>query len=236
MDRRQRFEKYGWLISKTQSILKHYSCPESCNASCCKHHIIDLYRKEYEKILKNVDKESVNIFKSNAVKSELEGCYKAINAVGQCSLLINSKCRIYDNRPEACRTFPFVIFSDVEAGFGLTLLLCPMSVNIIRDYAQWYKSVNSTMYNQLNVVYEQHKDINKNNDFCVQMKEHNLDSFIEFLERKYSLVSFLCSFSRIWGSEAVEKKMRGLTPHFSHHILLFYLFLYRSTANRLATP
>ncbi|HII81223.1 MAG TPA: YkgJ family cysteine cluster protein, partial [Methanosarcina sp.] len=29
MDKRQRSDKYDWLISKTQSILKHYSCPES---------------------------------------------------------------------------------------------------------------------------------------------------------------------------------------------------------------
>ena len=182
MDRGRRSEKYDWLISKTQRILKHYSCPKSCNASCCKNHIIDFHRKEYEKILKNVDKESANILKSNAVKSELEGCYKSI--VGQCPLLINSKCRIYDNRPEACKSFPFVIFPDAETGFGLTLLLCPMSVKIIQDYAQWYKSVNSAMYSQLNAMYEQCKNIDKNNDFCVQMKERNLDSFIEFLERK----------------------------------------------------
>jgi Fe-S-cluster containining protein len=184
MDRRQRFEKHKWLFSKTQSILKHYSCPESCNASCCESHIIDFHRKEYEKILKNVDKESVTILKSNAIKSELVGCYKAINAVGGCPLLINSKCRIYDYRPEACRSFPFVISPDVEAGFGLILLLCPLSVNIIQDYVQWYKSVNSVMYSQLNALYEQYKNIDKNNDFSVQMKENNLDSFIEFLEKK----------------------------------------------------
>ena len=182
MDKRQISEKYDWLSSKTQSILKHYSCPESCNASCCKTHIIDFHRKEYEKILKNVDKESARILRSNVVKSELEGCYKAI--VGQCPLLINSKCRIYDNRPQACRNFPFVIYQDAEIGFGLTLLLCPMSVNIIQDYAQWYKSVNPAMYSQLSVVYEQYKNINKDDDFCIQMKEQNLDSFIEFLGKK----------------------------------------------------
>jgi uncharacterized protein len=185
MDRRKRYEKYDWLSLKTQSILKHYNCPESCNASCCKHHIIDFHRKEYEKILKNADKEIVNILKSNVIKSELEGCYKAINAIGQCPLLlINSKCRIYVNRPEACRNFPFVIFPDMEAGFSLTLLLCPMSVKIIKDYSQWYKSVNSIMYSQLNAVYEQYRQIDKNNDFCVQMKEQNLDYFIEFLESR----------------------------------------------------
>lgn len=183
MDRRQRSEKYDCLISKTQIILKHYSCPESCNASCCKHHIIDFHRKEYEKILKNVDNDSANILKSSAERSELEGCYKAINAVEKCPLLINSKCRIYDNRPKACRTFPFVIIPDVESGFSLTLLLCPMSVNIIQDYAHLYKSANSAMYSQLNTVYEKSKNIDKNNDFSIQMKEHNLDPFIEFLER-----------------------------------------------------
>ncbi|MDY9926117.1 YkgJ family cysteine cluster protein [Methanosarcina sp.] len=182
MARKQSSEKYDWLSSKAQNILKHYSCPESCNASCCKSHIIDFHRKEYEKILKNIDKESANILKSNAIKSELAGCYKAI--VGQCPLLINSRCRIYDNRPQVCRNFPFVIYQDMETGFGLTLLLCPISVKVIKDYAQWYKSVNSTMYSQLNDLYEQYKNIDKNNDFCVQMKEHNLDSFIEFLERK----------------------------------------------------
>jgi uncharacterized protein len=64
------------------------------------------------------------------------------------------------------------------------LLLCPMSVKIIKDYSQWYKSVNSIMYSQLNAVYEQYRQIDKNNDFCVQMKEQNLDSFIEFLESR----------------------------------------------------
>ena len=39
------------------------------------------------------------------------------------------------------------------------------------------------MYNQLTSMYEQYKNIDKNNDFCIQMKEQNLDSFIEFLER-----------------------------------------------------
>lgn len=184
MDRRQRCEKHDWLFLKTQKILEHYSCPESCNGSCCKNHIIDFKRKEYERILKNVDKESADILKSNAVKSELEGCYKAIKAIGQCPFLINSKCRIYKNRPEACRDFPFVIFEDEETGFGLTLLLCPMSVDIIQDYAQWYKSINSTMYNRLIDVCEQYRNIDKNNDFCIQMKEQNLDSFIEFLEKK----------------------------------------------------
>lgn len=139
MDERQLLEKHAWLLSKTQGMLEHYSCPESCNASCCKTHIIDFHRNEYEKILKNVDKESRNLLKSKVVKSELNGCYKAI--VGQCPLLINSKCRIYDNRPEACRNFPFVVFPDAETGFGLALLVCPMSVNIILDYAQWYEAV-----------------------------------------------------------------------------------------------
>jgi Fe-S-cluster containining protein len=186
VDRRELFEKHKWLFSQTQSILKHYSCPELCNANCCKSHVIDFYRKEYEKILKNADKEIVSILKSNAVKSDLEGCYKAINAVGQqCPLLMSSKCRIYDYRPEACRVFPFVIFPDAEIGCGLTLLLCPMSVNIIRDYAQWYKSVNSKMHDKLNTLCEQYKGISKNNDYSVQMKELNLDSFIEYLEKKY---------------------------------------------------
>lgn len=40
------------------------------------------------------------------------------------------------------------------------------------------------MYSKLNAVYEQYKNIGRNNDFCIQMKEHNLDSFIEFLEKK----------------------------------------------------
>ncbi|AKB68073.1 hypothetical protein MSMAT_2811 [Methanosarcina mazei TMA] len=40
------------------------------------------------------------------------------------------------------------------------------------------------MYNQLTAVYEQYKNIGENNDFCIQMKEQNLDSFIEFLEKK----------------------------------------------------
>ncbi len=185
MDRKQRYAKYDWLLERTQVILGYYNCPESCDASCCKKHCICFYRKEYENILKTIDKESANILKSNAVKSELEGCYKAINAE-QCPLLMNSKCRIYESRPEPCRKFPFETYPDTDAGFVLTLILCPMSINIIHDYAQWHKSVNSTSYSQFDTLYKQYKDISKNRDLCVQMHEHNLDPFITFLEKKYN--------------------------------------------------
>lgn len=180
MDKKQYFEKYDWLITKTQSILEHYSCPELCNANCCKNYNINFTKKEYEKIFEKGSTEITDILKSNAVDSPRSEFYKMLPAA-VCPLLIDSKCRIYEYRPESCRKFPFATSQDTESGHVLLLFLCPMSVNIIRDYAQWYNSVNS-MDDQLKNIYEQYKNIEGRRDGYIILDENTLDLFIAFLE------------------------------------------------------
>lgn len=174
VDRKQLFEKYNWLISKTQSILEHYSCPESCNASCCKNYNINFTKKEYEKIFEKGDTEIREVLKSNAVDSHRSEFYKMLSTA-ICPLLIDSKCRIYEYRPESCRKFPFVTTPDTESEYVLLLFLCTMSVNIIRDYAQWYNSVNSIMDDQLKNIYEQYKNIKGRADGYIILNENDLE-------------------------------------------------------------
>lgn len=184
MCKEQLFAKYDQLLLKTQSVLRQYSCPESCNASCCKKNYLGLDREEYKKILKTVDKESANIIKSNSFRSDLFGYYKSISNYPVCPLLINSKCRIYEDRPESCRKFPFETYPDVETGFVLMLSLCPLSINIIHDYAQWYKSRDLKKYNEFMEVYEEHQNMNTSSKSFIQINEKDLDSFIAFLEKR----------------------------------------------------
>ncbi len=180
-------DKYDWLVSRTQNILKHYSCPDSCNAKCCKYSEISITKKEYKEILKNIDKESADIIKSNTLNADRTEFYKMLPASGACVLLVESKCRIYNNRPEACRKFPFFIVS-VNRNYFLGLQLCPMSINIIRDYALWYQSKDTNEACMLMKFYEQYRDL-----YCiihddyVEIDEKNLNSFILFLEEQAGL-------------------------------------------------
>lgn len=125
----------------------------------------------------------MKIVKANVVKSPVPWYHKAIYARFNCPLLIDSKCRIYDLRPVPCRKFPFETQPDEKTGFVLTLMLCPMSVNIIRDYAKWHEPINLGMSQKLAELYEQYKNIDTNDtEARIQMNENNLDSFITYLK------------------------------------------------------
>ena len=175
-------DKYDWLVSRTQSILKHYSCPDSCNAKCCRYSEITINKKEYKEILKTIDRESADLIKSNTLNADRTEFHKMLPLSGACVLLVESKCRIYINRPEACRKFPFFMVS-VNRSFFLGLQLCPMSIDIIRDYALWYQSKDSKEAFMLTNVYEQYRDLKYNiRDDYVEINEKNLNSFISFLE------------------------------------------------------
>jgi Fe-S-cluster containining protein len=97
-------------------------------------------------------------------------------------LLVESKCRIYNNRPEACRKFPFTIIS-VNISYFLGLQLCPLSINIIRDYALWYQSIDTNEACMLMKFYEQHRDLDCIiHDDYIEVNEKNINSFTSFLE------------------------------------------------------
>lgn len=103
---------------------------------------------------------------------------------GACVLLVESKCRIYNNRPEACRKFPFFIVS-VNRSYFLGLQLCPISINIIRDYALWYQSKDTIEACISMNVYEQYRDLDCSiRDDYVEIDEKNLNSFISFLKER----------------------------------------------------
>jgi uncharacterized protein len=175
-------DKYDWLVLATHSILKHYSCPDLCNAKCCKCSEICIIKEECKEILKTVDIESAELIKSNTVDVDRTELCKLIPSSGACVLLVESKCRIYNNRPEACRKFPFFIVS-VNISYFLGLQLCPLSINIIRDYALWYQSMDTNEACMLKNFYEQHKDLDYIiHDDYVEINEKNLHSFISFLE------------------------------------------------------
>ena len=174
--------KYDWLVSATQSILKHYSCPDSCNAKCCKYSEISITKEECKEILKAVDKESADVIKSNTVNVDRTEFCKMLPSSGACVLLVGSKCRIYINRPEACRKFPFFIVS-VNRSYFLGLQLCPLSINIIRDYALWYQSIDTNEACMLMKFYEQHRDLDCIiHDDYIEVNEKNVNSFTSFLE------------------------------------------------------
>lgn len=175
-------DKYDWLVSATQSILKHYSCPNSCNAKCCKYSEISINKEECNEILEVIDKESVEIIKSNIVNVDKTEFCKMFPLSGACALLVESKCRIYNNRPEACRKFPFFIVS-VNRSYFLGLQLCPLSINIIRDYGLWYQSMDTNEACLLINFYEQQRDLDYIiHDDYVEINEKNLHSFISFLD------------------------------------------------------
>ena len=180
-------DKYDWLVSAIQCILKHYSCPDSCNAKCCKCSEICINKEECKEILKTVDTESAELIISNTVNVDRTEFCKLIPSSGACVLLVDSKCRIYNNRPEACKKFPFTIVS-VNRSYFLGLQLCPLSINIIRDYALWYRSIDTNEACMLMKFYEHHRDLDCIiHDDYVEVNEKNINSFTSFLEELHRI-------------------------------------------------
>jgi Fe-S-cluster containining protein len=175
---KQLFDKYDWLVMNSQIIKNHYQCPATCHAMCCKYSPIDFNIKEYYQILKNVDNESAHIIES---KSALT-LYGFSLPAGVCPLLKESKCRIYENRPEACRKFPFETMRSTN-GFYLQLRICPLSIEIIHDFAQFLHSTNNNLAKSVDKLYKRHKNINNISVNVIILSDNVLEPFISWLDK-----------------------------------------------------
>ena len=180
---RQQFNKrYDSLVTKSESILEHYTCPETCDAKCCKYSPINFNNREYHEIVRKVDKDSAAILKSRSVFAPIKsGFYKQFPTC-VCPLLKESKCSIYKNRPETCEKFPFEIVQNSATGSNLQLRICPLSMIIIRDYIQWLNlSTDHETANLFTEVYEEHKNIDAVSINVITFDEHDIDSFDSFV-------------------------------------------------------
>jgi Fe-S-cluster containining protein len=177
------FKKYDQIVNETQEILKFYQCPEWC-ISCCTDHTLNFEKKEYKNIIKTLDKELVAIIKKNVQKADLLEFYKKIEVKEECPLLENNKCRIYDNKPECCKKFPFATVNGFD-GYILSLNVCPLSIQIIKDLGDFYIENSPEDSMECMNTYNKVKDIKENQKGCFLLFDLGiLSDFIEFLEKK----------------------------------------------------
>lgn len=182
MNRKQSPVEYNMLITKIQKILAYYTCPDTCTAKCCNYSPINLDNREYHNIIRKVDKESAEIIKSKSVYAPIKsGFFKRLPS--SCPLLVGLKCRIYENRPEICRNFPFETTTSLD--YFLQLRICPLSMIIIHDYVEFLNLSNENeKANLFTEIYEKHKstDIVSINVIKLDKEDINLfDSFTSFI-------------------------------------------------------
>jgi uncharacterized protein len=183
MNRKQSSVEHNMLMMKIQKILAHYICPDMCDAKCCNYSPINLDNREFHDIIRKVDKESAAIIKSKSVYAPIKsGFFKRLPSA--CPLLIGLKCRIYENRPEICKNFPFETTTSLD--YVLYLRICPLSMIIIHDYVQFLNLSNESEKASLfTEIYEKHKNTDIVSINIIKLDKHDIDlfdSFISFLE------------------------------------------------------
>jgi hypothetical protein len=113
--------------SVVQNILKHYQCPETCEAHCCCNGQIHFFEDEV-KTLTVIDSEKA---KQITDKCLYAGLYQMNTP---CSFLNpNGRCGVYDKRPTVCGMYPFKVNT---SGNSIGLQPCPIGFLIIRDFAE----------------------------------------------------------------------------------------------------
>jgi Fe-S-cluster containining protein len=111
---RRRFEELGL------EILEYFECERCC--TCCREmpiHLNDedmerLYQLDGDALFDKMDDQEVD----NYLKTP-------------CPYLQGDTCTIYENKPSACRMFPFVVIRPVP-----TLQLCPMGKKIFERFKE----------------------------------------------------------------------------------------------------
>jgi Fe-S-cluster containining protein len=172
---------YDRLFEMTQRILQHYQCPDC--GSCCKNHIVSFSRKEYIEISKNISDQNLMVLKDNVEKTDIKGIYRIIKK-HICPFIYNQKCEIYNNRPECCKKYPFEFFK-TNATIIVHLVICPLSINIIHDLAEFYSSMSNEKSIYYGILYKQFQDIKENkDDYRIMLGDSVLEHFESFLERR----------------------------------------------------
>lgn len=170
--------KYDELFEKTQEILKYYSC-HNCTA-CCKGQILSLEMNEYNKILRMSDKITKNLIQTKSARIDI-GIYE-LPLDPECPLLLNNKCKIYNNRPDACKRYPFE-FYPLGQEIEIHLVICPMSVNILYDFVNYFTNIDRNYAKGYMEYYEKLKNIKENyNEIRLKIWANRLDGFIKYLK------------------------------------------------------
>ena len=99
-------------------ILDYFECDRCCK--CCTEMPIHLNDADIERILRLDGDALFDKLDANEVDNYLKT---------PCPYLEGDSCTIYENRPAACRMFPFVVIRPVP-----TLQLCPMGKRIFEQF------------------------------------------------------------------------------------------------------
>lgn len=121
-------------------ILKHYNCPEYCQATCCKTCDIEVGKLERKKILKRYPS-TFKTFRTEAkIIQQPLSSNSNVTLVGYkfkekpCPLLINNRCSIQDAKPSTCYLYPFALARHPTDPEQIALEPCPMGIDVIADY------------------------------------------------------------------------------------------------------
>lgn len=131
-----------------RSILKHYTCPDSCKALCCRECDIEFGKLEYKTIFNH--KQKARKILETKTKCVRQSCSAGFDLVGYrftekpCPLLKNHRCSIQSVKPITCVLYPFALAKHPTDKNLIALEPCPMGVQVMADYMLFkFLAINS---------------------------------------------------------------------------------------------
>ncbi|MFZ2498770.1 YkgJ family cysteine cluster protein [Methanosarcina sp.] len=154
------------IIAEEIEIMKHYKCSETCNGWCCKVYTVTFTKKDYFEIFSHVNPEIKQILRKNTRKIKFDPEAIILTDEPQFRKLIekpcplmtkNSRCGMYDNRPDVCQLYPFVTHNVLENN-TIVILPCDMGVEIGLDSIYYTIEYVSVLRNRDEISEEQFRE------------------------------------------------------------------------------
>ena len=125
-----------WRVEDIKFILNTLSCPDSCNAFCCKNTEVGMLFGDVVNIIDNGDDDikkkamDMNVF--------VRGAYHNIYTKSPCEFLNEGgKCSVHDYKPLTCSIYPFAY---VEEKHGVELVFV-LGCSLGFDFYNTYKDI-----------------------------------------------------------------------------------------------
>lgn len=144
------------IFKEFNRVLKHYECPDFCNAICCKYSPIQFEKDEYNVIINTVDDMSREIIETQSIPAEDIDFYKELPA-GECPLLHGLKCSIYDHRPLVCQRYPI----EISMEFDIIIRPCALGIDLILDYMHFSGNTASLQDIYTEYVHNKNQEVPK---------------------------------------------------------------------------
>lgn len=118
-------------------VQRHIDCTQCAN--CCRNSVVPVNPSEIERIAARLGSTPDEVVRAYTVPDPDAPASRILKNSNACVFLDGNLCRIYEDRPQACREFPHIAVGDHSLGGRPASLarwapLCPIIYNALEEY------------------------------------------------------------------------------------------------------